>query len=564
MRYSERIRKIISVLPLIIFIYIASPFTARAAIYSCEKDVYIDALYPDDNFGGSDRLLIADSEEPTRALLKFTIPSWVAASNISEAHILLYSAPWTGGGGTETDFEIYALTQGWVEGSCLRYNDPIPDDGATWNQFAYDMDSAKNRWGSAGGDYDNSVSAVGTFPLGSEWGPFSIDVTELVKSKLDNARDYGFLVKHPSEDRSGGWQNFSSRNSSGYDPPRHPFIAINFLEQPPNDPPDSPFDPSPESGEEGVPVDTSLSWSCDDPNPDNNLRYDVYFGSGDEPVLVSSNQTAANYQPPPLSLATTYTWKVVARDNYGSETPGDLWRFTTVSSAISSVYPASASPFYLMDILYIPLAIPVVTKGEGTHFRFPQSKVSFDDENILTLFSFPISKTAIWSWVVIGESAKAGMHDITVTTGEESAVGTGLFEVVRLWRGEETVTVKHADESVLVELKGLSVRTFKEKDAVLLSEIVEKSALTSEPEIYYYNLIASDNYSLARGIILGGWGTGLPPWADMQKGYLYQSPSYELLTGWEGNTIGGRIGQAYNVKWMNRGTIELREDDIVE
>ena len=83
MKYSGGIKKIISVCSLILLLYGASSFSVWAATFQCEKDTYIDALYPDDNFGGSDRLLVADSEQPTRALLKFYIPSWVAASNIS-------------------------------------------------------------------------------------------------------------------------------------------------------------------------------------------------------------------------------------------------------------------------------------------------------------------------------------------------------------------------------------------------------------------------------------------------------------------------------------------------
>ncbi len=564
MNYCAREKSIMGAVFLTLCLCISPSIAAGAASFDCVQDAYIDALYPDDNFGGSDRLLVADSDEPTRALMKFTIPEWVDASNIAEANIVLYSAPWTSGGGAETDFEIYALTQDWVEGTCLRYNDPTPDNGATWNQYAYDGDLTKNLWASPGGAYDDSVSVSGAFPLGSEWGPFSIDVTELVKNRLEYARDYGFLIKHPLEDSAGSWQNFSSSDSSGYDPPLHPYLEMEFVEPPPNDPPNAPADPSPAGGETEVPVTASLSWSCSDPNPDNTLRYDVYFGTGDEPILVSQNQTAAAYQLPGLSLATTYTWKIIARDNYGAETESDVWRFTTIGYAISSVYPESASPFYFMNTLYVPLLMPVVIQGAGTHFRFPQSKVSFDDENILTLFSFPITKTVIWAWVVIGESARAGLHDVTVTTGDESVVGSSLIEILRYWRGEETVSVKHGDDSVIVPLKGLQVRTYKEKDAVLLSDIVTKSALTDAPENYFYNLIASDNYSLARGIVMGGWDTGLPPWEDMQKGYFYKSPTYDLLTGWESDTIGGRIGQAYNVKYMNGGTIELRDEDIIE
>jgi len=564
MMHGQRVKTIMGTASLMLCLFIGAPISSLAAVFNCVKDAYIDARYPDDNFGGSDRLLVADSDEPTRALMRFAIPEWVAAANISAARIVLYSAPWTSGGGTQTDFAIHVLTRDWVEGSCRRHNDPIPDNGATWKQYEYNADATQNLWESPGGDYDGGIAISGVFPLGSEWGPFPIDVTEMIKNRFEDARNFGFLFKHPLENRSGGWQNFAGRDSSGYDPPLHPYLEIEFVEPPPNDPPNPPANPFPEGGATGVPVSASLSWSSSDPNPDNTLRYDVYFGPGDEPVLVSQNQAATSYPLSGLTPGTTYAWKIIARDNYGAETEGDVWHFTTIASAISAVYPESASPFYFKDAVYMPVLKPVVITGEGTHFRFPKSKVSFDDENILTLFSFPLSRTALWAWVIIGETARAGWHDVTVTTGDESAVGVSLFEVVRTWRGEEKVKVQHADRSVEVPLKGLPVRTFKGKDAVLLSDIVEKSALTAEPEKYFYNLIASDDYSLAQSLKSSGWGTGLPPWKDMQKGYLCQSDTYKLLTKWESDTIGGRIGNAYNVQKMDGGIIELCEADIVE
>ena len=534
-----------------------------AATYQCVQDTYLDAAYPDDNFGGTDRLLVSNSSAPTRVLMKFAIPDWAVPSNIKQGKLIMYSAPWTGGGGGTTDFEVYSMTRVWTEGTCDRYNDPQPDDGATWNQYTFDADLAKNQWNQPGGDYDDSMHVAGTFPPGNDWGPFPIDITDLLKNRLNTLRDYGVLLKHPLEDTSGGWQNFAGKDSTGYDPPRYPQLEIDYLTPPLNNPPEQPAEPFPANGATAVPLTAALNWSGGDPDKDNTLTYDIYFGAAGKLVLSSSGQTAATLAPGALQLATTYEWKVVARDNYGAETSGPVWNFTTTESGIHSISPASGSPFYLQDSQYIPLPIWVRITGNGTHFQFPKSRVSFGDEGITVLSSIPISADQMRAVIIIGKSAKPGSHDVSVTTGEEVAVGTGLFEVVKFWRGKEQITVQQGSVSVLVDLWGLPVQPFNGKEALRLSEIVEKSAVTGDPEQYFYNLIASDDYSLERGIIISGWGTGLPTWNDMGKGYLYQTKSSGLLTGWEPDTVPGKTGNTYKVSFMDGGTIEIREEDII-
>ncbi|MDY6972118.1 MAG: DNRLRE domain-containing protein [Thermodesulfobacteriota bacterium] len=542
--------------------------TLLGASYQCTHDAYIDCRYPNDNFGGCDRLLVANNQEPTRVLMKFDIPEWVESSNIEEARIVLLSAPWTGGGGGETGFEVFPLTRPWVEGSCARYNDPIPDDGATWYQYEYDSDPGVNQWDSPGGDYDGGLSVTGVFPLGNDWGPFFIDVTALMTNSLNDLREYGFLIKHPSEDQSGGWQNFAGKDSSGYDPPRHPFLEIDYLIPPPNNSPYIPASPSPPLGASGVAVNTVLSWGGGDPDPNDTVTYDVYFGTTGALAFVSDGQTANTYDPGILAFSGAYEWMVVAQDNYGEETAGPIWSFTTTESGVSYVYPESGSPFYFRDEKYLPRPVYVYIKGEGTTFYYPQTQVGFGDEGITVLWAIPFSSNEIWAKVIITESARLGFHDLTVTTGNEASVGIGLFEVKKFWRQEDYITVVLGSlafsESIseLVSLWGLPVHDFQGKESLRLSDIVEKSAMTETPNNYYYNLIATDGYSLERGIIVGGWGTGLPTWSDMQKGYLYPTESFGLLCGWEEDSVGGQIGHCYNVKWMDGGVIEIREQDM--
>ena len=96
-----------------------------------------------------------------------------------------------------------------------------------------------------------------------------------------------------------------------------------------NNPPNSPTNPNPVNGSVNQPVNSTLSWSCSDPDGDP-LSYDVYFGSNSNPSLVSSNQTASSYDPGQLNTNTTYYWKIVAKDNQGNTTSGSVWNFTTL------------------------------------------------------------------------------------------------------------------------------------------------------------------------------------------------------------------------------------------
>jgi hypothetical protein len=95
-----------------------------------------------------------------------------------------------------------------------------------------------------------------------------------------------------------------------------------------NHAPDAPFSPVPAHAEQSVSVFTALSWSATDPD-DNLVSYDVYLGTGSNPPLAAAGLTQKSFQPPQLDQLTTYIWRVVARDEWGAETSGADWWFTT-------------------------------------------------------------------------------------------------------------------------------------------------------------------------------------------------------------------------------------------
>jgi hypothetical protein len=97
-----------------------------------------------------------------------------------------------------------------------------------------------------------------------------------------------------------------------------------------NEPPYRPSDPSPASEEFDVQTTgVHLTWSAGDPDQDDVLTYDVYFGTGIDPGLAASGLTETSHTLPPLDYDTVYFWRVVSTDSHGESTSGPVWSFST-------------------------------------------------------------------------------------------------------------------------------------------------------------------------------------------------------------------------------------------
>jgi hypothetical protein len=71
--------------------------------------------------------------------------------------------------------------------------------------------------------------------------------------------------------------------------------------------------------------------------------YDVYFGTTSPPPFDHNNGTSKTWDPGTLLNATTYYWRVVAKDANGSTT-GAEWSFTTVDLICTEAPTAPAGP----------------------------------------------------------------------------------------------------------------------------------------------------------------------------------------------------------------------------
>ena len=94
-----------------------------------------------------------------------------------------------------------------------------------------------------------------------------------------------------------------------------------------NQPPLPPSNPRPADGAMEVSRTPTLAWDCSDPDKNDPLTYDVYFGEASPPPLVARDHPAKSYDVGLLEYNVKYYWQIVARDKHRHETPGPVWTF---------------------------------------------------------------------------------------------------------------------------------------------------------------------------------------------------------------------------------------------
>lgn len=99
-----------------------------------------------------------------------------------------------------------------------------------------------------------------------------------------------------------------------------------------NTPPNEPALPSPGDGSTDTLIYLDLSWTGGDPDGDT-VTYDVYLDTVNPPgKRLATDITETSVYTGGLQLSTPYFWKVVAQDEHGRATSGDVWSFTTGNS----------------------------------------------------------------------------------------------------------------------------------------------------------------------------------------------------------------------------------------
>ena len=122
------------------------------------------------------------------------------------------------------------------------------------------------------------------------------------------------------------------------------------------------------------------------------------------------------------------------------------------------------------------------------------------------------------------------------------------------WVGDETVFVRLGATEIETPLAGIITSDLGGIGTVRLSDLIEASQITPNPELFRYDFTATDGYNLLAK--RNGDLALLPNWENMQNGFLYSPMPGDLETTWQNHPWGSAIS-AYNVKLMKGGLIEL-------
>jgi len=125
-------------------------------------------------------------------------------------------------------------------------------------------------------------------------------------------------------------------------------------------------------GEEKVAPNVVLKWEGGDPDPDETVAYDVYFGKNQDPPLMAEGHEESSYAPGELIIKTNYYWKVVSRDSHGGVTEGPVWAFTTL---IPGVIQFAEENYTALES--DGTAVITVSRSDGS-----QGQVSVDYETV--------------------------------------------------------------------------------------------------------------------------------------------------------------------------------------
>ena len=131
----------------------------------------------------------------------------------------------------------------------------------------------------------------------------------------------------------------------------------------PNSPPNTPSNPSPTNGAPNVLRTATLGWTGGDPDKNDTVTYDVYFGTTSPPSIKVANQSALSYNPGTLSYKTIYYWKIISWDNHKASTQGQLWSFTTKALPTVNITKPLKNTLYFQDQVLTSIPITTIVYG---------------------------------------------------------------------------------------------------------------------------------------------------------------------------------------------------------
>jgi hypothetical protein len=199
-----------------------------------------------------------------------------------------------------------------------------------------------------------------------------------------------------------------------------------------NQPPNTPYNPTPLNDKTSVNINQNLFWSGDDPDSSDNVTYDIYFSTNSTPTKKISNHTATSYNPGTMNYITKYYWKIIAWDDHGNSTTGPTWSFTTAAKTPGGGNGGGGTPFLSPNI--VPVADASASEKSGfidTAVTFNAS-YSYDEDGKITNYTWDFGDSSIgYSILTTHVYLKEGTYNVKLTvTDNDDVADTDSFKII--------------------------------------------------------------------------------------------------------------------------------------
>ncbi|MCD4682600.1 MAG: hypothetical protein K8R86_04885 [Bacteroidales bacterium] len=221
-----------------------------------------------------------------------------------------------------------------------------------------------------------------------------------------------------------------------------------------NQQPDVPASPDPADGSTGIIINSSLNWTCSDPENDL-LSYDVYFGTTNPPTIINSGQTETSFDPGILTYNETYYWKIVAHDQFNT-TDGPIWSFTTVdppTNGLEAYYPFNGNANDESgNGIHGVVNGPVLCQDRFNNQNSAYYYNGIDNHILIGDYFDENEELSIISWVLLDENS-IGENYLSIISKHQNAGGFNekSFNMNRAGANLQEFRVRFYDTDSLVE-----------------------------------------------------------------------------------------------------------------
>jgi len=183
--------------------------------------------------------------------------------------------------------------------------------------------------------------------------------------------------------------------------------------------PGTPDTPTPVNASTGVSADSDLDWG----DCSYATYYQVYCDTNSSPSMLVGSLNASGWALPPLSVNTTYYWKVVAKNGCGGSTNGSIWSFTTAGCTAPGT-PSSPSPADVSTGIFIDADLAWNNSANATYYQVyfgtnssPSTLVGSPNASSWTLPAMSVNTTYYWKVVAKNGCGSTNGSIWSFTTG---------------------------------------------------------------------------------------------------------------------------------------------------